>query len=186
MQGSNPHLLHWQADSLPLRHQGSPYVCIYMYTYKHTYIYTLIFGLPSHLGHRALNGASQVALTLNRVPVLYSRFSLVICFIHTHAYMSIPFSHCIPPPFPSLVSIHPFSMTLSLFLLCSMTCFELTFVCGMKFRSRFIYLPTNVQLFQHHLLKILSFLYWIFFQFLSKFIWAYLCGPILGFSILLH
>ena len=23
-QGSNPHLLHCQADSLPLRHQGSP------------------------------------------------------------------------------------------------------------------------------------------------------------------
>ena len=24
IQGSNPHLLHWQADSLPLSHQGSP------------------------------------------------------------------------------------------------------------------------------------------------------------------
>ena len=24
-QESNPHLLHWQADSLPLSHQGSPY-----------------------------------------------------------------------------------------------------------------------------------------------------------------
>ena len=24
-QGSNPHLLHWQADSLPLSHLGSPY-----------------------------------------------------------------------------------------------------------------------------------------------------------------
>ena len=24
-QGSKPHLLHWQADSLPLSHQGSPY-----------------------------------------------------------------------------------------------------------------------------------------------------------------
>ena len=23
-QGSNPHLLHWQADSLPLSHLGSP------------------------------------------------------------------------------------------------------------------------------------------------------------------
>ena len=23
-QGSNPHLLHWQVDSLPLSHQGSP------------------------------------------------------------------------------------------------------------------------------------------------------------------
>ena len=26
-QGSNPHLLHWQADSLPLSHQGSPTAC---------------------------------------------------------------------------------------------------------------------------------------------------------------
>ena len=25
-QGSNPRLLHWQADSLPLSHQGSPIV----------------------------------------------------------------------------------------------------------------------------------------------------------------
>ena len=27
-QGSNPHLLHWQADSQPLRHQGSPIIII--------------------------------------------------------------------------------------------------------------------------------------------------------------
>ena len=27
-QGSNPCPLHWQADSLPLRHQGSPTLCI--------------------------------------------------------------------------------------------------------------------------------------------------------------
>ena len=27
-QGSNPCLLHWQADSQPLRHQGSPQICI--------------------------------------------------------------------------------------------------------------------------------------------------------------
>ena len=27
-QGSNPHLLHWQVDSLPLSHQGSPGIFI--------------------------------------------------------------------------------------------------------------------------------------------------------------
>ena len=27
-QGSNPRPLHWQADSQPLRHQGSPWYCI--------------------------------------------------------------------------------------------------------------------------------------------------------------
>ena len=32
IQGSNPHLLHWPADSLPLSHQGSPGgVSIYYY-----------------------------------------------------------------------------------------------------------------------------------------------------------
>ena len=30
-QGSNPCLLHWQADSLPLRHQGSPLVVVLIY-----------------------------------------------------------------------------------------------------------------------------------------------------------
>ena len=27
-QGLNPHLLHWQADSLPLNHQGSPLILL--------------------------------------------------------------------------------------------------------------------------------------------------------------
>ena len=27
-QGSNPHLLHWQANSLPLSHKGSPFPCL--------------------------------------------------------------------------------------------------------------------------------------------------------------
>ena len=31
-QGSNPHLLHWQADSLPLSHQGSPVLTIFEHT----------------------------------------------------------------------------------------------------------------------------------------------------------
>ena len=35
-QGSNPHPLHWQADSYPLRHQGSPFfflIFIYLFIY---------------------------------------------------------------------------------------------------------------------------------------------------------
>ena len=32
-QGSNPHLLHWQAGSLPLNHQGSPYICVCVCVY---------------------------------------------------------------------------------------------------------------------------------------------------------
>ena len=39
-QGSNPCPLHWQTDSQPLRHQGSP--CIYILVYKYLlYIYCL-------------------------------------------------------------------------------------------------------------------------------------------------
>ena len=41
VQGSNPCLLHWQADSLPLRHQGSPpalffffFFSIYLFSYN--------------------------------------------------------------------------------------------------------------------------------------------------------
>ena len=30
-QGSNPCLLHWQADSLPLSHQGSPQIIIFLW-----------------------------------------------------------------------------------------------------------------------------------------------------------
>ena len=70
-QGSNPGLLHWKSDSLPLGHQGSPrcildtvarvnkldltilyihiYIYIYIYTYIHIHIYIYIlaiWGLP--------------------------------------------------------------------------------------------------------------------------------------------
>ena len=31
-QGSNPHLLLWQSDSLPLRHLGSPFWNVYIFT----------------------------------------------------------------------------------------------------------------------------------------------------------
>ena len=34
-QRSNPRLLHWQADSLPLDHQGSPTVVLTDHTYTH-------------------------------------------------------------------------------------------------------------------------------------------------------
>ena len=29
-QGLNPHLLHWQADSLPLSHQGIPFIFLFL------------------------------------------------------------------------------------------------------------------------------------------------------------
>ena len=35
-------------------------------------------------------------------PVLYSRFLLITCFIHSGVYVPIPVSQCIPPSFPPL------------------------------------------------------------------------------------
>ena len=50
-------------------------------------------------------------------PMLYSRFSLVTCFIHSSVYMSVPISRFIPPSFHPLVTVCFFSV--SLFLLCT-------------------------------------------------------------------
>ena len=37
-QGSNPYLLHWQADSLPLSHQGSP-LCAFLIKHSHKFYF---------------------------------------------------------------------------------------------------------------------------------------------------
>ena len=76
-------------------------------------IYPLSFGFPSHLGHHR---------ALSRVPVLYSRFSLVMYLMHSinnvYIYMSIQISQFAPVPFPHLVPTHLFSTPMSLLLLC--------------------------------------------------------------------
>ena len=54
------------------------------------------------------------------------------------------------------------------FILRSMIYLGLIFVQSVMFGSRFIFLTTDVQLFQHHLLKRLSFLHQIAFAFPSK------------------
>ena len=70
--------------------------------------------------------------------VLYSRFFLLIYFIHIIVYMSIPISQFIPAPcFPPLVSIHLSSTSVSLFLFSQLSPF--TFV-----------LPLNCQHVQTH------------------------------------
>ena len=42
IQGSSPCLLHWQMDSLPLTHLGSPYIHTHTHTHTHTHIYIYI------------------------------------------------------------------------------------------------------------------------------------------------
>ena len=71
------------------------------------------------------NGTSAyMTYTDNFFFFIYSRFLLVIHFIHISVYMSIPISQFKPPPplppcsFPPLVSIRLFSTSVSLFLPC--------------------------------------------------------------------
>ena len=56
-QGSNPCPLHWQADSQPLRHQGSPFLSFFFKI--NLFIYVFIFGCIGSSLLRA--GFSQVA-----------------------------------------------------------------------------------------------------------------------------
>lgn len=61
--------------------------------------------------------------------------------------------------------------------------FELISSKGTKFASIF-FLHVDIQFFQHHLLKSLSFLYCIAFESLSNINLLYLCGSISGTSVL--
>ena len=68
-QDSNAHLLcflHWQADSSPLSHLGSPYICIYFFRFISIIGYYKIYWVW--------------------FPVLYSRSLLVIYFIFFQFY----------------------------------------------------------------------------------------------------
>ena len=64
--------------------------------------------------------------------------------------------------------------------------FELIFVKSLKSVSRFIWGRVDVHLFQHHLLKRLSFLHCLAFTLLSRISWLYLSESVYGFSILFH
>ena len=57
--------------------------CISFCCTTYEYIYPLFFGFPSHLGHQR---------TLSTVLCLYSRFPLVIQFIHRSIYLSIRYT----------------------------------------------------------------------------------------------
>ena len=93
-QGSNPRPLHWQAESQPLHHQGSPYPLLFFFLNLILFIYFLQQGLINYL------------------------FYTYKC---TYVNPSLPIHHTTttpPPPrhFPPLVSIHlcPLSFVLSM------------------------------------------------------------------------
>ena len=92
-----------------LQSQGSVYICILFFKFYFIYLF------------------------------LYSRFLLVIYFIHTGVYMSIRISQFIPPSplpalhFPRLVSIHLFSASVSLLLLAN------KFICTIFLDSTYMH-----------------------------------------------
>ena len=68
--------------------------------------YPLFFGFPFCLGHHRAT---------SRVPVLYSRVSLVVCLIHGGVHRSVPISQFIPPP-PSPHGVHMFVLCVCLYV----------------------------------------------------------------------
>ena len=77
-QGSNPCLLHWQADSQPLRHQGSPHLFL-----------IVLFSYCRVL--RVLCKGSSLSTTWPAIVIIWS--FLFVCFFnnsHSNRYEVIP------------------------------------------------------------------------------------------------
>ena len=93
-----------------------------VFSYSNTVFYrAVVFIYFFILGYSCFTMLCQFLLYRKvEFPVLYSRFSLVIYFIHVSVYMLIPNSQFIPPPFPHLVSIRLLSTSVSLFLPCKL------------------------------------------------------------------
>ena len=92
----------------------------------------------------------------------------------------VPISSRLFPTFSSIRFI------ISGFMWGSLIHLDLSFVQGDKNGSMWIFLHAHLQLNQHHLLKMLSFLHWIVSAPLSKIKWPYVCGFISGSSIVFH
>ena len=100
-QGSNPCPLHWQTDSQPLRHQGSPLtvivypdVCLPAYTPKLKSIYILVSS-PYLLGQSPQSYSEIVsqAIVLSKVPERNQNPQPLRCvffFQSTHLRDSLP------------------------------------------------------------------------------------------------
>ena len=79
-------------------------------------MYPLPFGFPSYSGHHSTLKVEFPKKIKNKsieFPVLYNRYSLVICFIHSisSVYVSIPVSQFLPPLplFPLVVDVSDYS-----------------------------------------------------------------------------
>ena len=78
-QGSNPCPLHWQADSQPLRHQGSPmwtiFKFIYLFIYGCCWVFVSVRGLSLVVASGGHSSSRCAGLSLSR-PLLTSLLNL--------------------------------------------------------------------------------------------------------------
>ena len=71
--------------------------------------------------------------------VLYSRFLLVIYFIHISVYMSIPISQFIPPPPPTPAAFPPWCPYVCSLHLCLYFCLASRFICTIFLGSTYMH-----------------------------------------------
>ena len=93
-QGLNPGLLHWQVDSLPLSHQGSPMLFILCVWQSLSHV--RFFETPWTVAHQA-----PLSMEFSRQeywsglpfpsPVLYTKY---LVFLHTYPQLGVPTSLC--------------------------------------------------------------------------------------------
>ena len=91
-QGLNPGLLHWQVDSLPLSHQGSPMLFILCVWQSLSHV--RLFETPWTVAHQA-----PLSMEFSRQeywsglpfpsPVLYTKY---LVFLHTYPQLGVPTS----------------------------------------------------------------------------------------------
>ena len=82
-QGLNPYPLHWQADSQPLRHQGSPQVFFFNCSKIHNIKFTVLSALP--FSSAQVNGVKYIHVAVQPRPPSNSRaLHLVKQKLYTH------------------------------------------------------------------------------------------------------
>ena len=78
-QGSNPCLLHWQADSQPLRHQGSP-VNLFIYYFWPHWVFVAAHGLSLVVASRGYSWLQCVSFSLRWLVLFQSTGSRHVGF----------------------------------------------------------------------------------------------------------
>ena len=102
--------------------------CISLMTYDVEHLFTCLFAIC--MFYFFLNFISFI--------FLYSRFLLVIYFIHISVYMSIPISQFIPPPPPAPATFPPWCPYVCSLHLCLCFCPATWFICTIFLGSTYM------------------------------------------------